>query len=98
MSEDSAAKRIRAARAVRRSPEILPALADGRLHLSAVGLLAAHLTESNASELMLAAAYRAKARISLLLAARFPQADVPTGIRAVAPQVVTVFRVAQQAP
>ena len=42
MSEDSAAKRIRAARAVRRFPEILPAIADGRLHVSAVGLLAAH--------------------------------------------------------
>ena len=96
MSEDSAAKRIRAARAVRRFPEILPALADSRLHLSAVGLLAAHLTESNASELMLAAAFQTKVRISLMLAERFPQPDVRTRIRAVAPQVITVFRVTQQ--
>ena len=98
MSEDSACKRIRAARAARRFPELLLALADGRLHLSAVGLLAAHLTESNVSDLMVAAAHQTKAGISLMLAERFPQADVPTRIRAVRPQVVTVFRVAQAAP
>ena len=97
MSEDSAAKRIRAARAVRRFPEILPALADGRLHVSAVGLLAAYLTESNVSELMLAAAYQTKTKISLMLAKRFPQADAPTRIRPV-PPTPPEFSVALQAP
>ena len=97
MSEDSAAKRIRAARAVRRFPEILPALADGRLHLSAVGLLAAHLTENNVSELMLAAAYQTKAKISLMLATRFPQPDAPTRIRPI-PPTTAVFSGALQAP
>ena len=97
MSEDSAAKRIRAARAVRRFPELLAAVADGRLHVSAVGLLAAHLTESNVSELMLAAAYQTKTKISLMLAKRFPQVDAPTRIRPI-PPTPPVFSVALQAP
>src|SRR6266511_215561 len=42
MSEDSACKRIRAARAARQFPAVFEALASGRLHLSAVGLLAPH--------------------------------------------------------
>ena len=33
LSEDASAKRIQAARAARRFPALLPALADGRLHL-----------------------------------------------------------------
>jgi hypothetical protein len=50
-SEVSAYKRIRAARAARRFPAIFDAIAEGRLHLSAVVLLAPHLTESTAGEL-----------------------------------------------
>src|SRR2546425_12742193 len=56
LSEDAASKRIHAARAARRFPALFAALADGRLHLSAVVLLAAHLTEDTAEELMAAAA------------------------------------------
>src|SRR5436190_13450977 len=44
MSEDAACKRICAARMARRFPAILPAVADGRLHLSTVVMLAPHLT------------------------------------------------------
>ncbi|MEO5988992.1 MAG: hypothetical protein ABIU54_12320, partial [Candidatus Eisenbacteria bacterium] len=44
MSEDSALKRIQAARAARRVPGIFDAVAEGRLHLSAVVLLAPHLS------------------------------------------------------
>ncbi len=39
-SEDEAYRRIRVARAIRAHPAILEALEDGRLHLSAVSLLA----------------------------------------------------------
>src|SRR5262245_46787967 len=48
MSEDSACKRIRAARVGRQFPAIFPAVADGRLHLAAIVLLAPHLTAKNA--------------------------------------------------
>ena len=44
LSEDEAYKRVRAARAGREHPAIFVALAEGRLHLSAVVLLAPHLT------------------------------------------------------
>ena len=44
LSDDEAEKRIHAARAARKCPAIFPALAEGRLHMTAVNLLAPHLT------------------------------------------------------
>ena len=40
MFEDVACRRIRAARAARRFPQIFEALADGRIHLTGISLLA----------------------------------------------------------
>ena len=82
MSEDAAAKRIQAARAARRFPAIFQAVADGRLHLTAVGLLAPHLTEHSADDLLVAAAHKSKSEIELLLAERFPRSDVLTWMAA----------------
>jgi 5-methylcytosine-specific restriction endonuclease McrA len=90
--EQAAFKRINAARAAREFPAIFPAVADGRLHLSAVVLLAAHLTPDNAEELLPAAARKSKAEIERLLAERFPRPDVPTRIRPLAPQTLTEDR------
>jgi 5-methylcytosine-specific restriction endonuclease McrA len=53
--------------------------------LSAVVLLAPHLTPENAAELIAVAAHRTKAEIETLLAARFPKPDLPTLVMAVAP-------------
>jgi 5-methylcytosine-specific restriction endonuclease McrA len=83
MSEDMAYKRILAARTARRFPAIFPALAEGRLHLTAVVLLAPHLNHGTADELLAAATHRSTAEIRLLLAHRFPSADVPTRVRAI---------------
>ncbi len=47
LSEHAAYGRIEAARAVRRFPVILERLAEGAVTLTAVGLLAAHLTPEN---------------------------------------------------
>ena len=77
LSEDAAYKRIRAARAARRFPAIFAAVADGRLHLAAVVLLAPHLTDETADELIAAASHASKAEIELLLAQRCPRPDVP---------------------
>src|SRR6266581_4489647 len=55
--EDAAYKRIQAARAARRFPAIFVVVAEGRLHLSAVVMLAAKLTEENADELIAAATH-----------------------------------------
>jgi hypothetical protein len=52
MSDGTALKRIRVARLARRFPAIFPALADGRLHPTAVIMLARHLKQENADELL----------------------------------------------
>src|SRR5262245_54057051 len=55
LSEDAANKRIRVARKAREIPALFGAVADGRLSLSGVILLASHLTLDNADELIRAA-------------------------------------------
>jgi hypothetical protein len=87
-SEESAGRRIHAARTARRFPAIFAALADGRLHLTAVTLLANWLTTANVEELMAGAAHRTKAEIEQFLAERFPRADVPTRLVPVEPSAV----------
>src|SRR5262245_21506231 len=82
-SEEAAYKRIRAARAARRFPVIFDMVADGRLHLSGVVLLAAYLTEHNASELLSLASHRTKMEIERLLAERFPRPDLPALVQTV---------------
>jgi len=84
LSEDAAYKRIQAARAARQFPAIFPAIAEGRLHLSAVVRLAGHLTPGNADELLNAAAHKNLAELEKLLAERFPQPDVATRLEALA--------------
>ena len=76
LSEDSACKRIRAARTAREYPGVLPAMAEGRLHLSAVVLLAPYLTPANAAELLAEAVYRSRGEIEGFLAERFPRSEV----------------------
>jgi hypothetical protein len=84
-SDDVAAKRIQAGRVAQRFPVIFPALAESRLHLSAVVLLAPHLTEDTAAELLTAATHKTKAEIEQLLAARFPRTDVLSWMAGPAP-------------
>jgi hypothetical protein len=75
LSEDSALKRIQAARTARRYPAIFDALAEGKLHLSAVVLLAPYLNTANADSLLAAATYKSKAEVEQLLAERFPGSE-----------------------
>jgi 5-methylcytosine-specific restriction endonuclease McrA len=81
-SEDMAAKRICAARQARRHPVILDMVADGRLHLSGLLVLAPKLREApeRAAELLAASAHRSRRAIEVLLAERFPQSDVATQV------------------
>ncbi len=81
LCEGAAYKRITAARTARRFPVVLEMLAGGRLHLSAVCLLAPHLTEENHRSLLEAAVHRSKRGVETLLAERFPRPDVPQSIR-----------------
>ena len=70
LTHDSASKRIQAARAARRFPALFPALAEGRINVSAVCELAPHLTDENATELMELATHRSKFEIRGLLGNR----------------------------
>ena len=80
LSEEAAFKRIRAARVARQYPAVFALVADGRLHLSAVVMLAAYLTPENAEGLLAAAARQSKMGIEQLLAERFPRPDLPDRI------------------
>src|SRR5205085_12668742 len=75
LSDDAAYKRIRAARAGLDHPALLIALADGRLHLTAVGLLKGWLTSENVQSLIDAATHKTKAEIEQLIADRFPRSE-----------------------
>jgi hypothetical protein len=85
MSEDVACRRIHAARTARRFPAIFADVAEGRLHLSAVVLLASYLTPETADELLTAARHKTKAEVERFLAERFPQSELPTRQRALSP-------------
>ena len=85
LSEEAAFKRIHAARTARKFPVIFDALAEGRLHLSAVILLAPHLSPENAGELLSAATFKSKSEIEQLLAERYPRPDVPARVQAISP-------------
>ncbi len=81
MSEDSAEKRIRVARITREYPALFPAIADGRLHLSGVLLLAPALTSANAESLVQAASRKSCAQIREMLAMWFPRAEPAAQVR-----------------
>jgi 5-methylcytosine-specific restriction endonuclease McrA len=59
------------------------ALAEGRVHLTGLGLLAPHVTAANVEALLEAATHKSKVEIQTLIAHHFPQPDVPTRVRAV---------------
>jgi len=75
LSDDAAAKRLQLARLARQMPQLFPAIADRRLSLYAVRLLAARLTPSNVECLIAECAHKTGEEIERLLAIRFPQAE-----------------------
>jgi 5-methylcytosine-specific restriction endonuclease McrA len=79
LSDDAAYRRIRAARAMREFPVIGTALADGRLHLAAVSVLAPYLTGENVEALVADATHRRKCDVESMVAARFPIAGAANG-------------------
>ena len=84
MSASTAWRRTRSARVARQFPVVLPMIANGKLHLSAVTLLAAHLTPGNAASLLAEATHKSKAEVELILARHFPRPDVPESVRELA--------------
>ncbi len=81
LSEQEAYLRIAAARASREHPMLLTMLADGRLHLTAIGKLAPHLTPENRDDILERAAHKTKHQIEELIAEIAPRPDVPAIVR-----------------
>jgi hypothetical protein len=85
LSEWEAYTRIEVARAARRFPLILDLLADGSVHLTAVKLLAAHLTPDNHREVLESARDKTKLDVQEIVARLAPRPDVPASVRRVTP-------------
>jgi hypothetical protein len=89
MSEAVTAKRIWAARTARRFPVILEMVARGELHLSAIHLLAKHLTDDNHRALLNRARHKSFREIEKLVAIIAPKPDVPSRVRALPRRMAT---------
>jgi hypothetical protein len=81
LAEGAAYNRIEAARAARRFPAILTALEEGSVTLTAVRLLAPHLTEDNHQDVLASARHKGKREIELLVASLRPMSAVASTIR-----------------
>jgi hypothetical protein len=80
MSEDAAYRRVAAARLVKRFPAIFGCVERGELHLTALLLLAPHLTEANVGEVLARVKFRTKKEILKLVRLLSPLPDVPSRI------------------
>jgi hypothetical protein len=81
LAEGAAYNRIEAARAARRWPLIVEQLEDGSLTLTAVRLLAPHLTDDNYRGVLSSARHKSKADCERLIASLHPRPAVPAVIR-----------------
>lgn len=81
LSEHAAYGRIEAARAARQFPVLLDLLADGALTLTAICLLAPHLTDENHRDVLAAARHKTKREVELLVATVRPKPAVPATVR-----------------
>src|SRR4051812_48978674 len=77
MSEGEACRRITAARAARRFPDLLNRIERGDVTLSTVVLVHKHLDEATYEETMTAVAGKTKLQVLEILARRAPKPDVP---------------------
>jgi 5-methylcytosine-specific restriction endonuclease McrA len=80
LSEHAAYLRIEAARAARKWPAILGLLADGALHLTAIGLLAPHLSADNLEQVLAAARHKSKREVEEIVASLRPRPVVPSSV------------------
>lgn len=77
MSEDRARRRLRAARTAQAFPALYPAIADGRLGVTAINTLGPHLEPENCDELVALASGRTIEELERALRARRAPAPAP---------------------
>jgi hypothetical protein len=98
LSEHEAYHRIVAARAGRAFPLVFEMLNGALLNLTTVRLVAPHLTTENHQDVLTAACGKSKREVKELVAARFPQADVPASVRPVKPSATPIPPLEPQLP
>lgn len=81
LSEHAAYLRMEAARAARRFPVLLQLLAEGAIHLTAIRLLAPHLTPANHAEILEEARHKSKRDVEEIVARLQPRPAVPASVR-----------------
>jgi hypothetical protein len=81
LTDHEAFNRIEVARAARRFPVILDRLAEGAVSLTAVRLLAPHLTAENHAEVVESARGLSRSEVEKIVARLAPRPDVPTTVR-----------------
>jgi hypothetical protein len=81
MAEPSIYVRIAAARCCRKFPDVLRMLRVGELHLSAIKLLAPHLTDENQQSLLAKARHKSKRRVEELVSDLAPKPDAGQVVR-----------------
>jgi hypothetical protein len=96
MSEAETSNRIEVARAARRFPVIFGMLAEGAVHLTAVRLLAPHLTDANHQAVLEEARGKRKTVIEEIVARLAPRPDGPVILRKLADAQPVMFAAAEQ--
>jgi hypothetical protein len=98
LAEHAAYNRIEAARAARRFPVVLTLLADGRVHLSTIRLLAPHLTPENHADVLREASHKSKREVEHIVVRLQPQPDVASLVRKLPPPRPTPASVQPRTP
>ena len=95
LSEHESYNRMEAAGIARRFPVVLPMLAEGLVHLTAVSLLGPHLRDENHLALLGGAIHKSKREVEALLARWFPKAPVASSIRKLPAAVEAVVEITE---
>jgi hypothetical protein len=98
LSEGGAYNRIETARAARRFPLVLRLLEEGAITMTAVRLLAPHLTIENCTNVLAAARHKSKPEIERLVASISPKPAVPAVMRKLPVSGQTTLSAGLQAP
>jgi hypothetical protein len=85
MSEDAAFRRAKAARLVRRYPELREAIAKGEIHLTGVLMIGPHLGGDRHAEVLDRARFRSKHELLRLIAEIDPKPAVPARVDPLGP-------------
>lgn len=97
LDDGAAYRRITAARHAAKFPALFHAVADGRLHLTAVIAIGPHLNADNVDEMIAAATHRTRREIEAMLVARVPKPDLRESLRRLPARPVAIAAAPGQA-